>query len=99
MSRIGRMIRSAKMKLRTPPKLMPPFHKTAASGTLPIEQTKLMIATAGPTIGPQNFASVSWCSRKKRCQNEFGTQAARSEEHTSELQSPDHIVCRLLLEK
>src|SRR5947208_10124161 len=26
-------------------------------------------------------------------------QVARSEEHTSELQSPDHIVCRLLLEK
>src|SRR5258708_18999030 len=24
---------------------------------------------------------------------------ARSEEHTSELQPPDHIVCRLLLEK
>jgi len=23
----------------------------------------------------------------------------RSEEHTSELQSPDHLVCRLLLEK
>src|SRR5258708_27382616 len=27
----------------------------------------------------------------------FGTQ--RSEEHTSELQSPDHLVCRLLLEE
>src|SRR5438552_18259002 len=25
-------------------------------------------------------------------------RSARSEEHTSELQSPDHIVCRLLLE-
>src|SRR5258708_21481630 len=25
--------------------------------------------------------------------------ASRSEEHTSELQSPDHLVCRLLLEK
>src|SRR5258708_9263327 len=25
--------------------------------------------------------------------------AARSEEHTSELQSPDHLVCRLLLDK
>src|SRR5947208_13385321 len=24
---------------------------------------------------------------------------SRSEEHTSELQSPDHLVCRLLLEK
>src|SRR5258708_27887072 len=29
---------------------------------------------------------------------EIGT-SARSEEHTSELQSPDHLVCRLLLEK
>src|SRR5258708_9869112 len=26
-------------------------------------------------------------------------QSLRSEEHTSELQSPDHLVCRLLLEK
>src|SRR5258708_23281306 len=26
-------------------------------------------------------------------------QRHRSEEHTSELQSPDHLVCRLLLEK
>src|SRR5258708_15335066 len=26
-------------------------------------------------------------------------QENRSEEHTSELQSPDHLVCRLLLEK
>src|SRR5207244_11613419 len=27
-----------------------------------------------------------------------GGVAGRSEEHTSELQSPDHLVCRLLLE-
>src|SRR5258708_5763170 len=27
------------------------------------------------------------------------TERIRSEEHTSELQSPDHLVCRLLLEK
>src|SRR5258708_23672547 len=26
-------------------------------------------------------------------------EPGRSEEHTSELQSPDHLVCRLLLEK
>src|SRR5258708_30052464 len=26
-------------------------------------------------------------------------EVRRSEEHTSELQSPDHLVCRLLLEK
>src|SRR5690348_17919029 len=29
----------------------------------------------------------------------FSGAAARSEEHTSELQSPVHLVCRLLLEK
>src|SRR5258708_21857537 len=29
----------------------------------------------------------------------FPAVQARSEEHTSELQSPDHLVCRLLLEK
>src|SRR5438552_9985118 len=28
-----------------------------------------------------------------------GWRSFRSEEHTSELQSPDHLVCRLLLEK
>src|SRR5947208_5436475 len=29
----------------------------------------------------------------------FALSSGRSEEHTSELQSPDHLVCRLLLEK
>src|SRR5258708_24586424 len=30
---------------------------------------------------------------------ELSQSHTRSEEHTSELQSPDHLVCRLLLEK
>src|SRR5207244_13311954 len=29
----------------------------------------------------------------------YGVGEDRSEEHTSELQSPDHLVCRFLLEK
>src|SRR5258708_19773023 len=32
-------------------------------------------------------------------QQPVSPKAFRSEEHTSELQSPDHLVCRLLLEK
>src|SRR5258708_24146733 len=33
-------------------------------------------------------------------EQQHGSKAeGRSEEHTSELQSPDHLVCRLLLEK
>src|SRR5258708_12502123 len=40
----------------------------------------------------------------KQIASEIGASEAtvkihRSEEHTSELQSPDHLVCRLLLEK
>src|SRR5947208_10801591 len=35
-------------------------------------------------------------SKGGRCLSDSGH---RSEEHTSELQSPDHVVCRLLLEK
>src|SRR5258708_23204341 len=31
--------------------------------------------------------------------NHVHVVVTRSEEHTSELQSPDHLVCRLLLEK
>ena len=45
---IGSTIRSAKMNAITPPKLMPPDQRTAASGTLPTEQTKLRTAMSGP---------------------------------------------------
>src|SRR5258708_11586380 len=34
-----------------------------------------------------------------RRRSHSGWRPSRSEEHTSELQSPDHLVCRLLLEK
>src|SRR5258708_9012386 len=36
---------------------------------------------------------------RKSCFAISGRLYLRSEEHTSELQSPDHLVCRLLLEK
>jgi hypothetical protein len=64
------------MKASAPPKLMPPFQSTAASGTLPIEQTNERIATSGPINGPQNFAKVGWLSKKIACHQESGTQAA-----------------------
>src|SRR5258708_11947250 len=39
--------------------------------------------------------------RTRQCQGDESQTltCSRSEEHTSELQSPDHLVCRLLLEK
>src|SRR5438552_8474651 len=62
--------------------------------------------------GPAGVADAEWTGGGLRLEHpaeafvdfpfllarlEFGT--VRSEEHTSELQSPDHLVCRLLLEK
>src|SRR5258708_23272118 len=38
-------------------------------------------------------------ARERRDSGHFMRSPTRSEEHTSELQSPDHLVCRLLLEK
>src|SRR5258708_29760643 len=35
----------------------------------------------------------------ERSKGQKRLRCRRSEEHTSELQSPDHLVCRLLLEK
>src|SRR2546423_2343306 len=64
------------MKETTPPKEMPPRQRTAASGTLPTEQTKETIATSGPTSGPSILARVGCEVRKKPCQKESGTQAA-----------------------
>jgi hypothetical protein len=71
-------MRSAKMKDITPPKLMPPFHKTAASGTLPIEHTNEITATKGPTSTPHRVDRTGWSVRKKLCQKESGTHAARA---------------------
>src|SRR5438552_13699935 len=53
---------------------------------------------------PRNFsdgshATLRWMKSLKRPGNGTPVNLARSEEHTSELQSPDHLVCRLLLEK
>src|SRR5258708_8928936 len=46
--------------------------------------------------GPSQSRPASDCRRDRRTEP---TRRGRSEEHTSELQSPDHLVCRLLLEK
>ncbi len=70
------MIRSAKTKAITPPKLMPPFQSTAARGTLPTEHTKLSSEITGPINGPQTCDSTGWLVKKKLCQNDAGTQAA-----------------------
>src|SRR5690348_18122646 len=48
------------------------------------------------------FRSICVCQGRGEIildERAFVTRCPRSEEHTSELQSPVHLVCRLLLEK
>src|SRR5947208_11790190 len=54
------------------------------------------VSASPPTrssIARLDCSGSSWYGPRRR------SGATRSEEHTSELQSPDHLVCRLLLEK
>src|SRR5439155_23396612 len=49
-------------------------------------------------LNPQNPSSL-WCGSGDANATVDGYDGTRSEEHTSELQSRGHLVCRLLLEK
>src|SRR5258708_30020127 len=61
--------------------------------------------THGQRRGPRSRGSgaerraASWSGDAPSFLRQTPGFEGRSEEHTSELQSPDHLVCRLLLEK
>src|SRR5438552_13942454 len=63
----------------------------------PIEATIVRLRPS--RSGSSSFISAAICNRCATCRGDETGRAARSEEHTSELQSPDQLVCRLLLEK
>src|SRR5258708_29698347 len=65
-----------------------------SSGEAPIYSKRI-----GGWTGNSHPARVSDCSRARVSVKTPDASRKRSEEHTSELQSPDHLVCRLLLEK
>src|SRR5258708_23450137 len=54
-----------------------------------------MVARVCPSANQREPKSQPLSAAARMSRNNWG----RSEEHTSELQSPDHLVCRLLLEK
>src|SRR2546422_10165357 len=53
----------------------------------------------GGRVGPDGLSRVPGGYRSTPRKPRAGTPRRRSEEHTSELQSRLHLVCRLLLEK
>src|SRR2546426_5871826 len=63
----------------------------------------LLDSTTGVVSGDLRPSSTSYCcnTSSASCDSirSLALMSARSEEHTSELQSPCNLVCRLLLEK
>src|SRR5258708_13615314 len=74
---------------------LPCRHLSPASMTSHFEESTIKgtLATSGSLPSNCRGASPRW----PKCPL-WWTPRNRSEEHTSELQSPDHLVCRLLLE-
>src|SRR5258708_14766672 len=83
-----------------------------AAGTAALNSTKAIAALSRGGCCTKASTSFSSMPRMAHCpgMNPFLSillekpaqairKTSRSEEHTSELQSPDHLVCRLLLEK
>src|SRR5258708_10850916 len=56
------------------------------------------VVGAGRAVEPAEVA-LGQLAQVVAARVDLGAHLVRSEEHTSELQSPDHLVCRLLLEK
>src|SRR2546426_11204934 len=85
--RAARVMTSGVMKLRVPISSSgpqrPQFRNLAQYSSSSAGVTAARVVI-GPSLGPRRHGSVP---------------SSRSEEHTSELQSPCNLVCRLLLEK
>src|SRR5207244_9800592 len=81
--------------------IFPVLFLTAKDGT---EDKVTGLTLGGDDYVTKPFSLEEVIARIRAVLRWFGAVAtsgpsARSEEHTSELQSPDHLVCRLLLEK
>src|SRR3989442_7382689 len=81
--------------IRRPPRstLFPytTLFRSIVKSSIPRHCAAIALDTAGGTSPSQRWTSRWWSSSN--------APPLRSEEHTSELQSRPHLVCRLLLEK
>src|SRR5206468_10117989 len=65
-----------------------------------IQRTNMQLVTLHNILGEKGVITADeWNSAIAEVRAAFAVDLARSEEHTSELQSRSDLVCRLLLEK
>src|SRR5690348_17440675 len=88
------------MLLRPPRSTLFPYTTLFRSRTscCRLRRVQRLVVIAGPTASGKTALAVTLAERLGAEVVSADSQQ-RSEEHTSELQSPVHLVCRLLLEK
>src|SRR5437879_7167009 len=75
---------------------MSPFYPLSLHDALPISP---LLEVPGPGASPARFRGTAFFDWLQAAEPSARALSVRSEEHTSELQSPMYLVCRLLLEK
>src|SRR5258708_25491351 len=76
------------------------FRSVCGKGPFPLQWVARLQVFCKIRAFPATHGRAAYMMIMEEQSSEAGAGAAtRSEEHTSELQSPDHLVCRLLLEK
>src|SRR5258708_21693995 len=77
------------------------FNDTATTEiyTLSLHDALPILHPVWQAQGPGDVHQRAACAAAADADDRRSRVPGRSEEHTSELQSPDHLVCRLLLEK
>src|SRR5258708_31369620 len=84
--------------IRRPPRSTLFPYTTLFRSKKPLSATRPSCAIS-PTIFSPPRHRPPWPATWRSARLARSRSFRRSEEHTSELQSPDHLVCRLLLEK
>src|SRR5438552_14829046 len=75
------------------------FHDTATTEIYTLSLHDALPISCPPSSSCSPRASCRAPASRHTSRARSWRAMMRSEEHTSELQSPDHLVCRLLLEK
>src|SRR5207244_10467490 len=74
------------------------FNEVSTGAQNDLERATALARQMVAMYGMSERVGLAHCAQRQ-AQFLAGPEFPRSEEHTSELQSPDHLVCRLLLEK
>src|SRR5258708_25119729 len=77
---------------------VPPWEMIVSATHTMEEESMPPLSSARMGLSERSLRRTASAKTARKCSS-YSPSVRRSEEHTSELQSPDHLVCRLLLEK